>query len=140
MVAVTCWYLWWIKRRRTHDEDVPPLYKYKLSILSITATSRKVLKKAGAGTIPTWTRPPPRQVKLNVDASFVEDLHAEATGAVLHDYQGKFIVASSSFLPHVASVAMAEAMAMREGLRLTTRLGLSAVLAEFDSHDMLARR
>jgi hypothetical protein len=24
-IGVACWYLWWIHRRRTHDESVPPM-------------------------------------------------------------------------------------------------------------------
>jgi hypothetical protein len=44
-VAVTCWYLWWMQRCRTHDEDVPPLFRSKMSILSITANAAKASKK-----------------------------------------------------------------------------------------------
>jgi hypothetical protein len=40
-ISVAAWYLWWIRRRRTHNEDVPPLYKCKLSILTITANAGK---------------------------------------------------------------------------------------------------
>ena len=37
------------------------------------------------------------------------------------------------FLPYVASVAMAEPRAMKEGLALANRLGVSVVVAESDS-------
>ena len=43
-IAVMCWYLWWIKRRRTHNEDVPPINKCKMSILSMVANSAKASK------------------------------------------------------------------------------------------------
>jgi hypothetical protein len=52
-VFVTCWYLWWIQRRKTHDEDVPPIYKCRTLILSITTNSAR----AGAkyqGSVWTW--------------------------------------------------------------------------------------
>ena len=45
-ISITCWYLWWICRRRTHNEDVPPLYKCKLSILGITANAAKATSHA----------------------------------------------------------------------------------------------
>jgi hypothetical protein len=41
-IGVPCWYLWWIRRQRTHDESVPPLLKCKISILSIVANAAKV--------------------------------------------------------------------------------------------------
>jgi hypothetical protein len=87
-IAITCWYLWWIRRRRTHGEDVPPLYKCKLSILTMVANSVKVSKPSGQGMLERWSRPSPRQVKLNVDASFHADDAAGATGAVIRDYKG----------------------------------------------------
>jgi hypothetical protein len=42
LVAVTCWYLWWIRHRRTHGDSVPPIYRCKLSILAISANAAKV--------------------------------------------------------------------------------------------------
>jgi hypothetical protein len=35
LVMTTCWYLWWTRRRLTHDESIPPLSKRKLSILVV---------------------------------------------------------------------------------------------------------
>jgi hypothetical protein len=69
---------------------VPPTHRCILSILSITANAAKVAKKAGAPADVKWTAPPPRQVKLNVDASFHENMAAGAMGAVIRDYQGQF--------------------------------------------------
>jgi hypothetical protein len=43
-----------------------------------------------------WSKLGPREVKLNVDASFFEELHARSVGVVLHDYEGKFVVARTS--------------------------------------------
>ena len=50
-IAVTCWYMWWMRRRWTHDEDVPPMYRCKMSILSIAsnaAITKKQCTAAGA--------------------------------------------------------------------------------------------
>jgi hypothetical protein len=46
---------------------------------------------------------------------------------------GRFLAASTIFLPVVASAVAAEAMAMREGLYLATRLGCNNVQMESDS-------
>jgi hypothetical protein len=70
LVAVTCWYLWSIRRRRTHGESVPPVYKCKLLILAIATNAVKVSKlPIGSGEI-RWSKLEPRALKLNVDASF----------------------------------------------------------------------
>lgn len=135
-ISVTCWYLWWIRRRRTREEQVPSLYRCKISILAITANAAKATTQR-PNTTAKWSKPDPRQVKLNVDASFHVDSNEGSAGVVLRDYQGSFIAASTVFIPHVASPAMAEARAMREGLSLANRLGCNNVLAESDSLEVI---
>jgi hypothetical protein len=74
-IGVACWYLWWIRRQRTHDESVPPLSKCKMSILSIVANAAKVNSKGGV-VRQRWCKPDPRRLKINVDGSFHIDSHA----------------------------------------------------------------
>jgi ribonuclease HI len=132
-IDVACWYLWWTRRRRVRGEVVPPSHRCILSILSITANAAKMAKHSGAPAEVKWIAPPPRQLKLNVDASFHEDMAAGATGAVIRDYQGQFVVASTNYIPYVSSASMAEAIAMKEGMLLANRLGCSSIIAESDS-------
>jgi hypothetical protein len=126
LVMITCWYMWWLRRRRARSEEVPPLNKCKMSILAITANA--ITKKNMISDV-KWEKPKPGEVKLNVDASFSQDLHACAVGVVLRDYKGNFIAASSYYLPHVGSVSMAEAYAMKEGLRLASERGCNVIVA-----------
>jgi transposase len=88
-----------------------------MSILTITANASKSKGKDDPRS-ERWTRPEPRVLKLNVNASFHVDDHAGAVGAVVRDYEGRLIAASCSLLPHVSSVALAEAHAMKHGLIL----------------------
>jgi ribonuclease HI len=107
-----------------------------MSILSIVANAAKV--KANNGTRATkWCKPPPRYFKVNVDGSIHHDSHAGSIGAVIKDSKGEFSAASTLFLPHVASPAVAEAMAMRKGLSLANRLGCSNVIMESDSTETI---
>jgi hypothetical protein len=46
VVITTCWYLWWLRRQRTHGESTPPMVKCRFSILSIVANSLKSLCQA----------------------------------------------------------------------------------------------
>ena len=73
VTAIACWYLWWIRQQQTHEEPVPPIYKCKMSILNTV----KALSRMTPSVIARWSRPKPRQVKLNVDASFHADLYKE---------------------------------------------------------------
>jgi ribonuclease HI len=136
-VTVTCWYLWWMRRRRTHDEEVPPLNRCKMSILSITANAMRAAEKRLTISPARWIRPEPRKVKINVDASYHSDLHAGAVGVVIRDYQGQFIAARCCFLSHVASATLAEAIAMKEGLSLALNRGCNSIIAESDSMETI---
>jgi ribonuclease HI len=79
----------------------------------------------------------PRQLKLNVDASFHSDYHSGSTGAIVRDYQGNLVAAACSFIPHVASPMMVEAIGMREGLMLVEKMGIHNVVAEGDSMEVI---
>jgi hypothetical protein len=114
VVATTSWYIWWVRHRRTCNEDVAPIFKRKMSTLAIASNSAKTMTLSRPTSEDRWSRPLPRQVKVNVDASFFEDSQSGAVGAVLWDYQGQFIAASCKFFPHLTSAMMVEAMAMKE--------------------------
>jgi hypothetical protein len=136
LVAVTCWYLWWIRRCRTHGDSVPPIYRCKLSIFAISANAAKVSKPSSTEAV-QWPKPDPRWLKLNVDASFHVDKSAGVSGAVIRDYERSFMAAKCVPLPHVESAAMAEALAMRLGLELGRDIGCNRLIAESDSIDTI---
>jgi ribonuclease HI len=104
-----------------------------MSILAIAANSSKETKKKRGSSEVTWVKPAPRNIKVNVDAAFMADCSQGAVGAVARDFQGNFIAAKCDYLPHVASVEMIEALAMKEGLSLAVRLGCNSIIAESDS-------
>jgi ribonuclease HI len=130
-ITVGCWYPWWIRRWLTHNKTAPPMNLCRMSILTITANAAKGVCAQSAEQ--RWCRPEARQVKVNVDGSFHQDEGAGAIGAVIRDHKGKFIAASMTFIPNLASTDAAEALALREGLCLANRLGCSNVIAESDS-------
>jgi hypothetical protein len=94
------------------------MYYCKMSIFSIIANVASATRPQGPNSHVKWSKPEPRFTKLNVDASYHADVGAGSTGAILQDFQGRFIAASSSFIPHVATPVMAEAIAMKQGLAL----------------------
>jgi ribonuclease HI len=80
-----------------------------------------------------WQRPEPRVLKLNTDASFYANSRAGLVGAIIQDFKGSFVAESWRPISHVASVAMAEAIALKEGLELVQNLGCNRLIAESDS-------
>jgi ribonuclease HI len=72
-------------------------------------------------------------VKTNAYTLFHEESCSSSAGAIIRDCEGKFVAASGIIIPHVSSVDMAEAMAMRAGLELANILGFNRVIAESDS-------
>nr|XP_051221482.1 uncharacterized protein LOC127339703 [Lolium perenne] len=103
----------------------------------VVLTASKAYGKKQSNIGDRWTRPENRQTKLNVDASYHNDSKMGAVGAVLRDFQGQFVAASTKVLANVESVTMAEAHAMKEGLSLAVTLGCNNVIAESDSIDVI---
>jgi hypothetical protein len=53
------------------------------------------------------------------------------------NYQGELVAASTKFILNVSSAAMAEALAMKDGLSLANSLGLDRIQAELDSTETI---
>ena len=84
-------------------------------------TTNYVIAQSSTNKIEGWTRPPLGFVKLNVDASFDQDMLRGTAGAVLRDDKGRFIVGGNWKMDWCADVLTAEAMALRFGLLLAQR-------------------
>jgi ribonuclease HI len=136
VIMIGCSYLWWLRRKRTHGEEVPSIYSCRMSILSMAANIAHATKPPAA-TETKWKVPIPRYVKLNVDASFHSTVCAGSIGAIIRDYKGRFLAASTSFILHTTTVSMAEALAMRDGLELAIKLGCNRLQAESDSTEVI---
>ena len=131
------WYLWWIRRQVTHNEQIPPVWRWPMSVLAITNNYKKSLNRNAGSNEERWVKPDPNFVKLNVDASFHVDVGAGATAAVLRDDHGNFIAAQGIYVDRGADVITMEAMAMRDGLMMANSLGFHNVEAESDSLDVI---
>jgi ribonuclease HI len=137
LVAVGCWYIWWLRRRQSHGDHVPPIRHCINSIRAITANAGKAMTPVSSVKKHVWLKPCASNLKLNVDAAFSIETKSGAIGAVIRDCQGNFVAATNEFIPHVHSAAMAEAMAMRRGLSLVNQIGCNSVEAESDSIEVI---
>jgi hypothetical protein len=75
-----------------------------VSLFCLTVNAAKALAKLGISQH-RWSRPNPRQMKVNVDGSFHADTYACVVGAVICNYEGHFVAGSTLFIPNVASPA-----------------------------------
>ncbi|KAH0976730.1 hypothetical protein GBA52_026449 [Prunus armeniaca] len=82
---------------------------------------------------PVWASPPPGLVKLNCDGAWEAQTGRGGVGWVLRDGIGCFISAGGYGDLRCASVLMAEAEAIREGLTRCLEVGFDKVAVESDS-------
>jgi hypothetical protein len=113
LIVVAAWYIWWMRRRRSHGEQVPLVQNCVTSIRAITANSNT---QVNTDVNSKWLRPRCHMVKVNVDA-------VGASRAVIRNGEGGFLAAGGVFIPRVDSASMAEALAMLHGLKLAQNLG-----------------
>jgi hypothetical protein len=130
LVAVGSWYIWWLRRRQTHGEQIPPIQQCVNSIRAITANARKSVSQVISVAKNVWVRPLARNIKLNVDAAYLDADHTGAIGVILRDSQGNCVAATSKFISQVSSVMMAEALAVLHGLEMVNRLGFNSIEIE----------
>lgn len=90
VIAVGSWYLWWIRRQFTHDGTPPHPFRWPMSVLAITNNFHQANLKTQGELEQRWTKPDPKFVKLNVDASFYVNEGAGATAVVIKDERGIF--------------------------------------------------
>jgi len=79
-----------------------------------------------------WKKPPEGKLLLNVDGSYKPDRGNGSTRAIIRDSSGSFIAVGSCFMEYVVDAAMAEVIALREGLLLAQNIGCTQLLIQSD--------
>jgi hypothetical protein len=79
-------------------------------------------------------KPADEFVKLNNDAAISAENYTGATGAVIRDDGGMFVAVSCRGILHVADEAMAEAIALRDGILLAGQLGCNRIEVKQCTH------
>jgi ribonuclease HI len=84
-----------------------------------------------------WQPPPEDILKLNFDGAFLKEQRRGAWGFVIRDATGTGIMAGSGKLLAVFDAISAEAAACIEALRAASMLGISRIIIESDSTNLL---
>ena len=72
-----------------------------------------------------------------MDAAFSAEEKTGVSGVIVRNNQGIFMAGGSTFIPHVPSAEMAEALAMLHGLKLALSLGCNNKEVESDNSEVI---
>ncbi|MQM17558.1 hypothetical protein Taro_050531 [Colocasia esculenta] len=93
--------------------------------------------KSRTPTIVRWITPPSGRLKLNVDGAFMRTSGTTGGGGILRDHEGNMCWAFARAYHDLNSSLAAEAMALNGGLSICCSKGVSEVLVETDSLNLL---
>ena len=81
----------------------------------------------------SWQPPKDPFIKINVDASFLEETHQGGTGLGVRNHEGTLIRAQALWYESGLSPMVMEAYAVRDGVQLAYELGYRKVIIETDA-------
>ncbi|KAF4364749.1 hypothetical protein F8388_013780 [Cannabis sativa] len=81
----------------------------------------------------TWKPPPPNVFLINTDASLILGQAGCGLSAVIRDHNGALVVAETTFLTGCLSVMLAEAIAIKLGIKLAIRWSIKQAQVGSDS-------
>ncbi|XP_074336668.1 uncharacterized protein LOC141673834 [Apium graveolens] len=141
-ICLVLWGIWnWRNKRVWQNQFINPsiamestfrMYKDWKSARKSGGTER-TMSNTGVSILKKWQPPDPRELKLNVDASFFPDQRSFSVGMVLRDQEGSFVAGKCISLPRPATVMEAESIGVREALSWMKEQPERRVTLETDS-------
>lgn len=135
IIMCGAWSVWSSRNARKHGEkgySVISSVRWTLDVaidLSISGKQKKQQEKS----LMHWSKPPPGVMKVNVDASFIQENHTGATCVGIRGHTGELVRAQALWYDNAASVLVMEAYAVRDGARLACDLRMQHVTIETDA-------
>ncbi|MQL80800.1 hypothetical protein Taro_013253 [Colocasia esculenta] len=99
--------------------------------------SGQVNLKTRISSIVPWLTPPSGCLKLNVDGAFKMTFGEAGGGGILRDHEGNMCWAFARAYHDLNSSLVPEALALRDGLSICCSKGITEVLVETDSLNLL---
>lgn len=85
-----------------------------------------------------WTAPPEGWVKVNTDGAFILQSREAGVGVIIRDHTGKVLISSWTLLRSCASAEEAEALALRDGIRLLVEWVRLLAILELDCANLVS--
>jgi hypothetical protein len=136
------WSIWNSRNDRRHGKEaIDP----KLAIGWAVDTCFQLLSdklqysgKASGQQTENWKFPPSGFLNVNTDGAFEASNLTGATGGVIRSNDGSFGKASARRLDSIASALIAEAEALRDGVRFIPAGTREGIIAETDSKELVS--
>jgi ribonuclease HI len=136
MIMCGCWAIWKERNARKHGESrrsVTESVRWVLETTIDLARTGKEKAKKSPKTKARWLPPAAGFLKINTDASFMDDTLSGSTGLVIRNHQGNLVYAQAIWYEHAASARSVEALAIRDAIRLATDRSYNQIIVESDS-------
>ena len=80
-----------------------------------------------------WKAPPPGQLKINSDGSFIQETMQGSWGFIVGDHEGDGVLAGAGRLGSIPDAMTTEAAACAQALQAAADYGISHVQVDVDS-------
>jgi hypothetical protein len=142
LIVHMLWAWWNMRNKANAGEQVPTLVAVASQAQELTAailfsTKQRSTRVSGSSTMRKWQPPPVDVLKINTDGAFYANEKKGAWGFIVRDSDGHGILAGSGCLPTVTDALAAEGEACLAALDAAMERGISHVIIETDSTNMV---
>ncbi|XP_073368000.1 uncharacterized protein [Aegilops tauschii subsp. strangulata] len=130
------WAVWTERNVRVHGETTRTIQqsvKWATDIAVNLSQTGKQQRLRPVKHMQSWQPPKDPFIKINVDASFLEETHQGGTGLGVRNHEGTLIRAQALWYESGLSAMVMEAYAVRDGVQLAYELGYRKVIIETDA-------
>jgi ribonuclease HI len=137
-------WVWWNARNKANNgERMASAGEVCHRAVSMAAEAKMHLGKGSDGSKQqvqrqeTWCPPPDDTLKINFDGAFMKETKRGSWGFVVRDVEGTGVLAGCGMLSHVSDALIAEAEACVAAVRAAAEWGVSRVIIESDSLNLV---
>ncbi|XP_066373674.1 uncharacterized protein [Miscanthus floridulus] len=136
LMVITLWFLWTNrntvreeKRGRSAEELARSIRVYANEVSQTLRSPRspKPLRSV------RWQKPPEGYLKLNCDASFINETKAGSWGFLIRDHDGEVVMSGRGRISYALSAFHAELIACLQGVHVASNLGIGNLILETDA-------
>ncbi|XVF61541.1 hypothetical protein PTKIN_Ptkin08bG0137900 [Pterospermum kingtungense] len=139
-LAYTLWYLWGVRNRVIHGEQVQPTRSIAGRINFLIDEYNKAIHKEKIShcyEVVKWKKPPVGMIKINVDGAFRIESNAGSIGVEIRDSDGFVLAAKVCKVDNAQTSFYVEALAALHGLEFAADLGYKRAILESDSFTVI---
>jgi hypothetical protein len=140
VILCGCWAVWTERNSLWHgkgERSVIGSVRWAMETTFDLAQLGKKKATIAMKVIAKWNKPERNVVKINVDASLIEDDHSGATGLIVRDSEGALLQAQARWTEHAASPLIMKALAILDGVRLAIDRGYQNMEVESNVQEVI---